>query len=313
MHGEANFTYDNFEEVYMTAVISCPYCQNNFKDGKELSEHKNIHQLCSLCYAIEQLLSTYKNMESLLYTDFSSILLATVDGAKINTNLRDIKKKGFFSPQLLRRSYGRNWFLLNWLGIGSFRYWWLYLFILSFFWIFRGIPFAGGYFTFLLYKRRVKKNLNNVSSTCHFYLHYEENQNNSYIIKKFLEQTLNKWQIEKKPDRYDKLRSVLEIAPAILGIPILASVNDKFIVPALCRNSDLYPFVVVLMFGLVSLLVYSIVLWILPNIRWYKRIIHIYNVRTKENRVYDLLIPLQRHIISLGFPKITGLLDEQRP
>jgi hypothetical protein len=37
-----------------------------------------------------------------------------------------------------------------------------------------------------------------------------------------------------------------------------------------------------------------------------------YNVKSKENKVYDLLLPLQRHIISLGFPKITGILNEQQ-
>jgi len=149
-----------------------------------------------------------------------------------------------------------------------------------------------------LLERRLNKILNDILSTCHFYKYNSDNERKKAIenaitmITKYLDIRSHQHLENKK---YENIKARISILSAVTGIFIspLGIAEIVKLVPVIPTLS--FPFVENQILSIISMLLPSLIilaleiplLWIVPQLSWYRKIIKVSGIRRIESCVYD--------------------------
>jgi len=247
----------------------------------------------------------------MLSSDIIKPLVKTAKNTTLKTNLKSIRF-GMYSKKSWT-GYGVRWYLISY-RLGS----------------------GGGYIASFLFRRRVKIMFKVVLQTCYLYLSQEHNEDNKRKINEIIGKVLThqRMLMTKQKGEFgisERLSAGLKLASSILSIPFIVALlkhpsiektadnlinqtnitnlsNQTNIAESINQIST-SPLLFILVLTVIEVLL-ILFLWLIPKYAWYRRIMKMCGVSSKEIKVYDSLIPLQKFILANGFPTIREVLDE---
>jgi hypothetical protein len=242
-----------------------------------------LEDLLTLQSELKELISTYDNLETLIYADFIKALRTISQKSRKDTKLRRL---GYWNNMM---GAGINWYIMN-LGFGI----------------------KGGFLVSVLYKRRAQGLFKVIISTCALYLNNQMSPENLKIAEQIIQEIRDKQNSmsKLKDESVERFSSILKQLSIILGIPVIATVLWERIVPTLDPLFPNIPQVILFLPSMIILVLEIVMFYILPKIRWYRILLKIYEIKDKKSNVYDSLLPIERIVLSRHFPKIKEVLDE---
>lgn len=166
----------------------------------------------------------------------------------------------------------------------------------------------GGSVAESLFRRRVRKMANRIAAVGYFYMSQKENQENIKIVQKIIHDiTTLKKEIEEK-EKTGKIASIIQLTSVIVGIVVgIITITGVSLSAIILPSFSWFIFIQVLLPFVLEIPL----LWVYPGIRWYRTVIEMYEIKSKEANVYDSLIPMETIALSRAFPKFRRFLDEQ--
>lgn len=256
---------------------------------------------------VKELTANYERLNDLAFVDLKVIERTGINSTQ-DVKLKEIIKgwygyKQFFSKQGLRWHKWSNTFLLN-----------------------NRFFSTSGRIVILFLNRRKRWVLSDILSTCLLYKHYCNNTEKEIIEKIIVDVGKN---MDNKVDnvdpsfsegKYDSIKTILSFISPIIGV-FIAPIGILEIIEGLISSdmdvTKVMPDImdisnvmsIFIFFYLLPLVLQIPILWLIPQIQWYRKIIRISNIKEIESITYDSLLPLQRIILRNAFPDIKMFLD----